>query len=57
MGKRPHLFADQTNYPDYLIVFEQRHKQARSKTCVHRRDPMIIRMIAFNCCQVGDVGG
>jgi len=45
------------SYPDYLIVFEQRHNQARSKTCVRRRDQKIIPMIAFKCCQVGDVGG
>ena len=37
VGKRLHLFAAQSNYPDYLIVFEQRNKQARSKTCVHHR--------------------
>ena len=51
------LFAAQTNCPDYLIVFEQRQNQARSKTCVHHRDQKIIPMIAFKCCQVGDVGG
>ena len=51
------LFAAQTNYPDYLIVFEQRQKQGRSITSLHRRDPKIIPMIAFKCCQVWDVGG
>jgi hypothetical protein len=25
-----------------FIVFEQRHNQARSKTCLHHRDPKII---------------
>ena len=57
VGERLRFFAAKSNYPDYLIVFEQRHHQARSKTCVHRRDPIIIPMIAFKCCKVGDVGG
>jgi hypothetical protein len=57
VGERLHLFAAQSNYPHYLIVLEQRHNQARSKTCVHHRDRIIIPMIAFKCCQVGDVGG
>jgi hypothetical protein len=57
VGERLHLFAGQTNYPDCLIVFEQRHKQAGSNTCVHHRDQKIIPMIAFNCCEVWDVGG
>ena len=57
VAERLHLFAAQSNYPDYLIVFEQRHKQARSKTCVHHRLPQIIPRIAFNCCEVGDVDG
>jgi hypothetical protein len=51
------LLAVHSNYPDYLIVFEQRHNQARSKTCVHRRDPIIIRKVALKCCKVGGVGG
>src|SRR5580700_1521672 len=55
VGERLQLFAAQTNYPDYLIVLEQRHNQARSITCVHRRDPKTIPMIAFKRCQVGDV--
>jgi hypothetical protein len=56
VGEGLHLLAAQSNYPDYLIVFEQRHNQARSKTCVHCRDPIIIP-IAFKFCKVGDVGG
>ena len=52
-----HLFAAYTNYPDYLIVFEQREKQGRSITSLHRSDPKIIPMIAFKCRQVWDVGG
>ena len=38
-------------------VLTASHNQARSKTCVHHRDPKIIPKIAFNCCQVGDVDG
>ena len=49
------LFAPNTNCPDYLIVFEQRQNAARSKTCVHLSDRKIIPLIAFKCCQVGDV--
>ncbi|MET4278830.1 hypothetical protein ABIB68_007044 [Bradyrhizobium sp. F1.2.2] len=52
-----HLLAGQTNQPDYLIIFEQRHKQARSITCVLHRDQKIITMVAVNCCEVADVGG
>jgi hypothetical protein len=51
------MFAAQSDYPDYLMVFEQRYNQARSKTCVHRRGPKIIPMIAFKCCEVGHVDG
>src|ERR1700747_95753 len=50
-------FAGQTNYPDYLIVFEQRHKQARSNTCAYYLNRKIISMVALKCCEVGDVGG
>jgi hypothetical protein len=49
--------AAQSNCPDYLIVFEQRQKQARSTTCLRHPDPKITLMIVFNCCQVADVGG
>src|SRR5271170_5265178 len=41
-----------SNYPDCLIVFEQRHNQAGSNTRVHHCDPMIIPKIAFKCCEV-----
>jgi hypothetical protein len=57
VGERLPLFAAQSNCPDYLIVFEQRHNEARSKTCVHRPGPKIIPMIAFKFCQVVDVSG
>src|SRR5580658_6147193 len=57
VGERPHLFAGQSNCPDYVIVFKQRHNQARSKTCVHHRDPKTIPKIALKCCEVGDEGG
>src|SRR5246127_4662083 len=57
VGERLYPCAAQTNYPDYLIVFEQRHKQGRSITFLRRSDPKIIPMIAFKCCQVRDVGG
>ena len=57
VGERLNLFAANANCPDYLIVFEQRHSQGSSKTCIHHRDPKIIPIIAFKCCQVGDVGG
>src|SRR5277367_2302705 len=53
----PHLFAAQTNCPNYLIAFEQWHKQTRSNTCVAHRDPIIILKITFKCCVVRDVGG
>ena len=45
LSERLHLFAAQSNNPDYLIVFEQRHNQAGSNTCV----------VAFKCREVGDV--
>jgi hypothetical protein len=57
VGERLLLFAAQSNCPNYLVVFEQRHKQARSKTCVQRRCPKVIPKIAFKRCQVGDVDG
>ena len=57
VGERLHLFAAYTNYPDYRVIFEQRNKQGRPMTCLRRRDPKIIPMIAFKCCQVWDVGG
>jgi hypothetical protein len=53
----PHLFAAQSDYPDYLIVFEQRRNQARAKTSVHHRGPMITPKIAFKRCEVGHVDG
>jgi hypothetical protein len=57
LGERLHLFAAQSNYPGYPIVFDQRHNQARSKACFHHRGQKIIPMIASKRCQVGDVGG
>src|SRR3984885_4058581 len=57
VGERLHLFAPQSDYPDHLIVFEQRHNQARSKTCVHQLARIIIPKIAFKCSKVGDVDG
>ncbi|MGB8125687.1 MAG: hypothetical protein WCF50_18540, partial [Pseudolabrys sp.] len=57
VGERLHLFAAQSTYPDYLVVFEQRNKQTRSKTCLNYRLPKIIPKIGFDYCEVGDVGG
>ena len=43
--------------PTISLSLSNGTNQARSKTCVHHRDPKIIPMIAFKCCQVGDVVG